>query len=239
MNALTESAHHIAVDNAEVHRRLSPRHPVFGSSGDATAGSGSRAASSARVAPPSRSGSHLRLVDGGSPSTPLRSGALAFGPAAGRRSSAAPLRSVGTSIGAITTTPSGVRRPRAAEVGPAAAALPLRHQPSAIALGVSALDIDEVKYWLRRAAALSLLVILAYGLASAAVRSLGSASASAGDTAGVSYVVRPGDTAWSIVQDYGYEGDVRDGAQRLLGANGGAELRAGDSIVVPYELLAR
>ena len=146
---------------------------------------------------------------------------------------------MGTSIGAITTTPSGVRRPRAAEVGPAAAALPLRHQPSAIALGVSALDIDEVKYWLRRAAALSLLVILAYGLASAAVRSLGSASASAGDTAGVSYVVRPGDTAWSIVQDYGYEGDVRDGAQRLLGANGGAELRAGDSIVVPYELLAR
>ena len=239
MNALTESAHHIAVDNAEVHRRLSPRHPVFGSSGDATAGSRSRATSSARVAPPSRLGSHLRLVDGGSPSTPLRSGALAFGPAAGRRSSAAPLRSVGTSIGAITTTPSGVRRPRAAEVGPAAAALPLRHQPSAIALGVSALDIDEVKYWLRRAAALSLLVILAYGLASAAVRSLGSASASAADTAGVSYVVRPGDTAWSIVQDYGYEGDVRDGAQRLLGANGGAELRAGDSIVVPYELLAR
>lgn len=239
MNALTESAHHIAVDNAEVHRRLSPRHPVFGSSGDATAGSRSRAASSARVAPPSRSGSHLRLVDGGSPSTPLRSGALAFGPAAGLRSSAAPLRSVGTSIGAITTTPSGVRRPRAAEVGPAAAALPLRHQPSAITLGVSALDIDEVKYWLRRAAALSLLVILAYGLASAAVRSLGSASASAADTAGVSYVVRPGDTAWSIVQDYGYEGDVRDGAQRLLGANGGAELRAGDSIVVPYELLAR
>jgi hypothetical protein len=45
MNALTESAHHIAVDNAEVHRRLSPRHPVFGSSGDATAGSRSRATS--------------------------------------------------------------------------------------------------------------------------------------------------------------------------------------------------
>ena len=105
--------------------------------------------------------------------------------------------------------------------------------------------------WVRRSAPLRLLLRVFVGRGRlrwgrrrrhyrfAAVRSLGSASASAADTAGVSYVVRPGDTAWSIVQDYGYEGDVRDGAQRLLGANGGAELRAGDSIVVPYELLAR
>ena len=47
------------------------------------------------------------------------------------------------------------------------------------------------------------------------------------------YVVRSGDTLWSIARSLHTTGDVRVTVKRLAAANGGSTLRVGDRLVVP------
>jgi nucleoid-associated protein YgaU len=47
------------------------------------------------------------------------------------------------------------------------------------------------------------------------------------------YVAQPGDTYWSIARRLDRDGDPRPVVDRLVAANGGATLQAGDVIVVP------
>jgi len=48
------------------------------------------------------------------------------------------------------------------------------------------------------------------------------------------YVVEPGDTLWSIARSLHPRGDVRPLVDRLIELNGGAELRAGDVLVLRW-----
>lgn len=47
------------------------------------------------------------------------------------------------------------------------------------------------------------------------------------------YVVQPGETYWSIVEDLGVPGDLRQHVDALVAAYGGRPLDAGDTLVVP------
>jgi nucleoid-associated protein YgaU len=47
------------------------------------------------------------------------------------------------------------------------------------------------------------------------------------------YLVQPGDTLWSIARRLQPEGDVRALVHQLVAANGGAELRVGQGLVLP------
>ena len=57
------------------------------------------------------------------------------------------------------------------------------------------------------------------------------APAMAAQTGG--YLVQPGDTLWSIARRLQPEGDVRALVHQLVAANGGAELRVGQRVVLP------
>jgi hypothetical protein len=52
------------------------------------------------------------------------------------------------------------------------------------------------------------------------------------------YVVQPGDTFWSIVQRLQPESDPRPVVDRLVRANGGPLLQAGQRVVLPDGLTA-
>jgi LysM domain len=47
------------------------------------------------------------------------------------------------------------------------------------------------------------------------------------------YLVQPGDTLWSIARKLQPEGDVRALVHQLVDANGGADLRIGQRVVLP------
>jgi hypothetical protein len=49
-------------------------------------------------------------------------------------------------------------------------------------------------------------------------------------------VVQPGETLWSIAAALPGHGDVRSVVDRLVSANGGSEVRAGDTISIPVAL---
>jgi len=60
-----------------------------------------------------------------------------------------------------------------------------------------------------------------------------SATPGAGAAGAHRYVVRPGDTYWSIATSLGAPGDVRAVVDRLVGDNRGRTLQPGDTLVVP------
>lgn len=80
----------------------------------------------------------------------------------------------------------------------------------------------------------SRLVLLGVALALLVTGALGAAHPSVGATPETRYVVKAGDTLWSIAATR-YGGDPREGVWRLREANDlqGAALRAGQVIVVP------
>lgn len=106
-------------------------------------------------------------------------------------------------------------------------------------------------YRRRRLAALVLVLSLLAGLVAASrvvVGSLGSGTpqpapeapaaplpAAAAPVAGEAYVVRPGDTLWSIASRLAPGGDVRDVVARLAERNGGPALHVGDVIQLQVE----
>ena len=55
------------------------------------------------------------------------------------------------------------------------------------------------------------------------------------NVAGSVYVVQPGDTLWSIARGIRPGGDVRPVVDRLVAANGGAELQVGERITLPAD----
>ncbi|MGH9181673.1 MAG: LysM peptidoglycan-binding domain-containing protein [Acidimicrobiales bacterium] len=61
----------------------------------------------------------------------------------------------------------------------------------------------------------------------------------AGQRSPAVYVVQPGDTFWAIVQRLQPESDPRPVVDRLVRANGGPLLRAGQRVVLPDGLTAR
>ena len=100
-------------------------------------------------------------------------------------------------------------------------------------------------YWRRRLAVLLaaiaavLLVPVAASRAVAAFRDVPAsvperrpAPATSGARAG-GYLVQPGDTLWSIARRLQPEGDVRALVHQLVDANGGADLRIGQRVVLP------
>ena len=52
------------------------------------------------------------------------------------------------------------------------------------------------------------------------------------DAAPIAYVVRPGDTVWSIAESLDPDGDVRAVVDRIVAANGGATLVPGQRILL-------
>lgn len=59
------------------------------------------------------------------------------------------------------------------------------------------------------------------------------AAAAVQPAAAVTYVVRPGDTYWSIAVAMHAPGDVRATVDRLVASRHGAPLRAGETITIP------
>lgn len=59
------------------------------------------------------------------------------------------------------------------------------------------------------------------------------ATATAPAASGRTVVVEPGDTVWSIARRLQPSGDVRPLVDRLVAANGGTAIAAGDRLVVP------
>lgn len=58
-------------------------------------------------------------------------------------------------------------------------------------------------------------------------------AASQSDSPPQGHPVRPGDTYWSIAQALDEPGDIRTTVDRLMAANGGRPLQAGDRLVLP------
>lgn len=50
----------------------------------------------------------------------------------------------------------------------------------------------------------------------------------------ITYVVQPGDSLWSIARQLEPHGDIRPLVDRLVEINGGAGLRAGDTLVLQW-----
>lgn len=92
---------------------------------------------------------------------------------------------------------------------------------------------DAAVYRRRRLVALVLAAVLVLLVAQAAVRAVG-ASASAGSAPAVATVLvaETGDSYWSLAGDLHRGGDLRSTVDELVRANGGAELQAGDRIVL-------
>ena len=78
-----------------------------------------------------------------------------------------------------------------------------------------------------------LLVASLFGLAGRATATLDPSGSSA--TAGVEYVVQPGDTLWTIVQRVRPDADPRPLVHDLSDQLGGVALQAGDRLVLPAE----
>lgn len=64
-----------------------------------------------------------------------------------------------------------------------------------------------------------------------AARAAGSVSARA--PGGITYVVQPGDTIWSVARSLQPSGEVRGLVDRLVAANGGTSVQPGDVLVLP------
>jgi hypothetical protein len=94
-------------------------------------------------------------------------------------------------------------------------------------------------YACRRVAALLLVGVLVMGLLLAGRVAAGwlapPAPATTATHSGAArvHVVQPGDTAWGIAQELGYEGDLRVVVDRLAGAAGGDGLQVGERLVLP------
>ena len=115
----------------------------------------------------------------------------------------------------------------------------IRHQPPArpelrVVTGSGSRRTDEAVLRRRRlvaiVAALAVLAALTVG-----ATSLLGAPASAGEPAigRVTHLVQPGETYWSIAAGLEHRGDLRVFVDRLVDANGGRALVAGDRIEVP------
>lgn len=84
---------------------------------------------------------------------------------------------------------------------------------------------------------LTVLILVAW----AALRGVGVAlplagsepSTSMAPVASSTYVVQPGETLWSVARRLDPDGDPRPVVDRLAAANGGAQIRAGEVIVLP------
>jgi hypothetical protein len=84
----------------------------------------------------------------------------------------------------------------------------------------------------RRLVAAALLLLVAVALANLVVQLGGGRVGEPRPVAERSVVVEPGDTVWSIAQSLAGDGDVRPVVDAIVAANGGADLRAGDRLVV-------
>jgi len=59
-----------------------------------------------------------------------------------------------------------------------------------------------------------------------------------GGAAASRYVVRPGDTLWSIAKSLHVDGDIRDTMAQLAETNGDGLLRSGQVLIIPEDLRA-
>lgn len=93
---------------------------------------------------------------------------------------------------------------------------------------------DAAQYRRRR---LAVLMVAAIGIVTLGLRlgpAFGSVPASAPERPPVSaYVVRHGDTLWSIASQLQPDGDVRGLVSDLIEANGGDTIIAGQTLVIP------
>lgn len=115
----------------------------------------------------------------------------------------------------------------------------VRHSPPArpelrVVTGSGSRRTDAAVLRRRRLVALVAALVVVVALVVGAGSLLG-APASAGEPAAgrVTHLVQPGETYWSIAAGLEHEGDLRVFVDRLVEANGGRTLVAGDRIEVP------
>lgn len=85
----------------------------------------------------------------------------------------------------------------------------------------------------RRLAATAVTVLLAVVVLAATSLLARPAAAGAPASGRITHVVQPGDTYWSIAAGLEHDGDLRVLVDRLVDANGGRALVAGDRVEVP------